>query len=98
VYLLIFRLAQVDVSSLEDVYWLEDVRARSIVGKDFSIWTAARQALPTSKDDLENLKADLWSAVVKNSQHEDAWTWGKHIYIIKKYWELFYLPYFLIYF
>lgn len=65
-----------DVSSLEDVYWLEDSRARSIVGKDFSPWTAARQALPTSKDDLENLKADLWSAVVKNSQHEDAWTWG----------------------
>lgn len=70
------RLLQVDVSSLEDVYWLEDSRARSIVGKDFSPWTAARQALPTSKDDLENLKADLWSAVVKNSQHEDAWTWG----------------------
>lgn len=70
------RLLQVDVASLEDVYWLEDARARSIVGKDFSSWTAARQALPTSKDDLESLKADLWSAVVKSSQHEDAWTWG----------------------
>lgn len=67
--------------SLEDVYWLEDSRARSIVGKDFSPWTAARQSLPTSKDDLENLKADLWSAVVKNSQHEDAWTWGEFLYI-----------------
>lgn len=61
---------------MEDVYWLEDSQARSIVGKDFPAWTTAREALPTSKDELENLKGDLWSVVVKSSQHEDAWTWG----------------------
>ncbi|XP_049833521.1 apoptosis-resistant E3 ubiquitin protein ligase 1 isoform X2 [Schistocerca gregaria] len=70
------RLLGVDVASLDDVYWLEDSRARSLLGKDFVAWAAARQALPTSKEDLARLKADLWSAVVKSTQHEDAWTWG----------------------
>ncbi|XP_063222883.1 apoptosis-resistant E3 ubiquitin protein ligase 1 isoform X3 [Bacillus rossius redtenbacheri] len=70
------RLLQVDVASLDDVYWLEDSRARVLLGKDLVSWAAARQALPTSKDDLALLKADLWSAVVKSTQHEDAWTWG----------------------
>lgn len=62
--------------SLEDVYWVEDNAARAALGKDLPRWTQARQTLPTSKEDLETLKADLWSAVVKNSQHQDAWTWG----------------------
>lgn len=62
--------------SLEDVYWVEDNAARTALGKDLPRWTQARQTLPTSKEDLETLKADLWSAVVKNSQHQDAWTWG----------------------
>ncbi|XP_067009797.2 apoptosis-resistant E3 ubiquitin protein ligase 1 [Anabrus simplex] len=70
------RLIQLEVSSLDDVYWLEDSKARSLLGKDFVAWNAARQALPTSKDDLAQLKAELWSAVVKSTQHEDAWTWG----------------------
>ncbi|CAG2053499.1 unnamed protein product [Timema podura] len=70
------ELLQVDVSSLDDVYWLEDSKARVLLGKDFVPWAAARQALPTSKDDLALLKGDLWSAVVKSTQHEDAWTWG----------------------
>jgi hypothetical protein len=65
------------VASLDDVYWLEDSRARSLLGKDFVTWAAARQALPTSKDDLAQLKGELWSAVVKSTQHEDAWTWGE---------------------
>nr|CAD7261386.1 unnamed protein product [Timema shepardi] len=69
-------LLQVDVSSLDDVYWLEDSKATVLLGKDFVPWAAARQALPTSKDDLALLKGDLWSAVVKSTQHEDAWTWG----------------------
>jgi hypothetical protein len=67
----------VEVASLDDVYWLEDSRARSLLGKDFVTWAAARQALPTSKDDLAQLKGELWSAVVKSTQHEDAWTWGE---------------------
>ncbi|KAG8037554.1 hypothetical protein G9C98_005764 [Cotesia typhae] len=67
---------QMDVLSLEDVYWVEDNEARSTLGKDLPRWIQARQTLPTSKDDLESLKADLWSSVVKNSQHQDAWTWG----------------------
>ena len=65
-----------EVMSLEDVYWVEDTAARAALGKDLPRWTQARQMLPTSKEDLETLKADLWSAVVKNSQHQDAWTWG----------------------
>lgn len=40
------------------------------------IWSQARQNLPTSKPLLETLKSDLWSTVVKSSQHQDAWTWG----------------------
>ncbi|KAL1139791.1 hypothetical protein AAG570_006768, partial [Ranatra chinensis] len=70
------RLLQEDVTSLEDVYWLEDSRARYLLGKDFATWSAARQALPVSKEDLSMLKAELWSAVVKNSHHQDAWTLG----------------------
>lgn len=66
-----------EVASLDDVYWLEDSRARTVVGKDFVTWSAARQALPTSKDDLAQLKGELWSAVVKSTQHEDVWTWGE---------------------
>lgn len=68
---------QMEVMSLEDVYWVEDNAARAALGKDLPRWIQARQTLPTSKEDLEALKADLWSAVVKNSQHQDAWTWGK---------------------
>ncbi|XP_054264411.1 apoptosis-resistant E3 ubiquitin protein ligase 1-like [Macrosteles quadrilineatus] len=70
------RLLQEDVTSLEDVYWLEDSRARYLLGKDFAAWSAARQALPVNKEDLGKLKAELWSAVVKSSQHQDAWTFG----------------------
>lgn len=66
-----------EVVSLEDVYWVEDHAARAALGKDLAKWTQARQELPTSKEDLAALKADLWSSVVKNSQHQDAWTWGK---------------------
>ncbi|XP_063699374.1 apoptosis-resistant E3 ubiquitin protein ligase 1 isoform X1 [Culicoides brevitarsis] len=70
------RLISIEVSSLEDVYWLEDSRASQILGKDWPIWSQARQKLPTSKSQLENLKSELWSTVVKSSQHQDAWTWG----------------------
>lgn len=70
------RLLQEDVTSLEDVYWLEDSRARYLLGKDFAVWSTARQSLPVNKEDLTQLKAELWSAVVKNSQHQDAWTFG----------------------
>lgn len=70
------RLLAVEVSSLEDVYWLEDSRASKLLGKDWQIWSQARQNLPTSKSQLESLKAQLWSTVVKSSQHQDAWTWG----------------------
>ncbi|KAI8422851.1 hypothetical protein MSG28_006593 [Choristoneura fumiferana] len=71
------RLLSLDVSSLEDVYWLEDTTARHVLDpKDFGAWSAARQSLPTGKDALQTLKSDLWSAVVKNSKHQDAWTWG----------------------
>lgn len=66
------------MSSLEDVYWLEDKTARHVLEpKDFGTWSAARQSLPTGKEALQTLKADLWSAVVKNSKHQDAWTWGE---------------------
>ncbi|KAL0881242.1 hypothetical protein ABMA27_002339 [Loxostege sticticalis] len=71
------KLLSLDVSSLEDVYWLEDKTARHVLEpKDFGTWSAARQSLPTGKEALQTLKADLWSAVVKNSKHQDAWTWG----------------------
>lgn len=73
----VFRLIHADVTALEDVYWLEDSRAQQLVGKDFALWSAARQTLPSSKEQLEWLKTDLWSGVVKESQHEDAWTWGE---------------------
>lgn len=64
------------MNALDDVYWLEDSRSRQLFGKDFAAWTAARQSLPTSKNSLESLKAELWSKVVKDSRHQDAWTWG----------------------
>ncbi|XP_046612589.1 apoptosis-resistant E3 ubiquitin protein ligase 1 isoform X2 [Neodiprion virginianus] len=70
------KLVQMEVISLEDVYWVEDHAAQAVLGKELSKWTQARQELPTSKEDLAVLKADLWSSVVKNSQHQDAWTWG----------------------
>ncbi|CRK94157.1 CLUMA_CG007676, isoform A [Clunio marinus] len=70
------RLISIEVTSLEDVYWLEDSRASQILGKDFSAWNRARQKLPTSKAQLEVLKAELWSTVVKTSNHKDAWTYG----------------------
>ncbi|CAB3235318.1 unnamed protein product [Arctia plantaginis] len=76
-YYFCFRLLSLDVSALEDVYWLEDTRARHVLEpKDFGAWSAARQSLPTGKDALQTLKSELWSAVVKNSKHQDAWTWG----------------------
>lgn len=64
------------MTSLEDVYWLEDSRASQILGKDFAAWNHVRQKLPTSKAQLEILKAELWSTVVKTSNHKDAWTYG----------------------
>ncbi|XP_075974360.1 apoptosis-resistant E3 ubiquitin protein ligase 1 isoform X3 [Anticarsia gemmatalis] len=71
------KLLSLDVSSLEDVYWLEDTTAHHVLdAKDLSAWSAARQSLPTGKEALQTLKADLWSAVVKSSKHQDAWTWG----------------------
>lgn len=70
------RLLSLEVTSLEDVYWLEDPRARQALQKDFPQWSIARQSLPISKQRLEALKADLWSEVVKSSNHQDAWTWG----------------------
>jgi apoptosis-resistant E3 ubiquitin protein ligase 1 len=70
----LFRLISIEVSSLEDVYWLEDSRASQILGKDFLAWQNARQKLPTSKAQLEILKAELWSTVVKTSNHKDAYT------------------------
>ncbi|CAG4934509.1 unnamed protein product [Parnassius apollo] len=70
-------LLSLDVLSLEDVYWLEDSTARHVLDpKDFGTWSAARQSLPTGKEALQTLKVDLWSAVVKTSKHQDAWTWG----------------------
>lgn len=65
-----------EVSSLEDVYWLEDSQASKVLGKDADAWSKVRQQLPTSKTQLETLKAELWSRIVKSSQHQDAWTWG----------------------
>lgn len=70
------RLIATEVTSLEDVYWLEDSRAMQILGKDFTTWNQVRQKLPTSKSQLEALKAELWSTVVKTSNHQDAWTYG----------------------
>lgn len=75
-YIANFRLTASEIISLEDVYWLEDSRASQVLGKDWQLWSQARQRLPTSKPLLESLKADLWSTVVKSSQHQDAWTWG----------------------
>lgn len=70
------RLIAAEIATLEDVYWLEDNRASQVLGKDWPVWSTARQRLPTSKPRLDMLKADLWSTVVKSSEHQDAWTWG----------------------
>lgn len=64
------------MSSLEDVYWLEDSQANKALGKDAEQWSKVRQKLPTSKTQLDTMKADLWSTIVKSSQHQDAWAWG----------------------
>lgn len=58
------------------MYWLEESRARQILGKDSAIFLQARQKLPINKAQLDTIKSDLWSTVVKSSQHQDAWTWG----------------------
>lgn len=72
---IIFSLLSLDVVSLEDVYWLEDSKAGKALGKDVEIWSKVRQKLPTSKPLLEQLKADLWSTIVKSSEHQDAVQW-----------------------
>ncbi|XP_041982251.1 apoptosis-resistant E3 ubiquitin protein ligase 1 isoform X2 [Aricia agestis] len=70
-------LLSLDVSTLEDVYWLEDSSARrAIDAKDFNAWSAARSSLPIGNEAIQALKSELWSTVVKNSKHQDAWTWG----------------------
>ncbi|KAI5753341.1 hypothetical protein M8J77_026045 [Diaphorina citri] len=70
------RLLQDDVISLEDVYWVDDTKAHLIFGRKFSKWSEARLSLPASKDSLGILKEELWSTVVKSSDHQDAWTLG----------------------
>lgn len=81
IFVVLSRLLSLDVSSLEDVYWLEDSTARHVLDpKDFNAWSAARQSLPTGKEALITLKTDLWNTVVKNSKHQDAWTWGEGKY------------------
>jgi apoptosis-resistant E3 ubiquitin protein ligase 1 len=79
-----YRLVSTEVASLDDVYWFEDTKASQVLGKDWSVWSKARQQLPTSKSLLDSLKADLWSTVVKSSQHQDAWTWGRSSFLPKK--------------
>lgn len=69
----ISRLQQLEVASLEDVYWFEQTK---VLGKDADLWSKVRQKLPTSKSQLETMKADLWSTIVKTSSHNDAWAWG----------------------
>lgn len=64
------RLLSIEVTSLDDVYWLEDSKSSKIFGKDWQTWSKARQKLPTSKTALTQIKADLWSTVVKTSQHQ----------------------------
>lgn len=73
----VYRLLQEDVVSLEDVYWVDDSRAHVIFGRKFSRWSEARLSLPANKDSLGILKEELWSTVVKSSDHQDAWTMGK---------------------
>ncbi|XP_055309556.1 apoptosis-resistant E3 ubiquitin protein ligase 1 isoform X2 [Sitodiplosis mosellana] len=70
------RLLSLEVSSLEDVYWLEDSQASKVLGKDADLWSKVRQKLPTSKSQLEIMKSDLWSTIVKSSSHQDAWAFG----------------------
>ncbi|XP_076250945.1 apoptosis-resistant E3 ubiquitin protein ligase 1 isoform X1 [Rhynchophorus ferrugineus] len=70
------RLLSVGVARLEDAYWLEDSKAKQVFNKDVTEWSSTRQSLPTSKSHLDSLKAELWSEVVKSSNHQDAWTWG----------------------
>lgn len=72
-------LSLLEVAGLEDVYWVGDSEARRIFSSDdFKRWSEARQKLPASKPLLDQLKADLWSEVVKGSNHQDAWTWGRY--------------------
>lgn len=71
-----FRLLSLEVLSLEDVYWLEDSQASKVLGRDVDLWSKVRQKLPTSKSQLETMKSDLWSTIVKSSSHQDAWTFG----------------------
>lgn len=65
-----FRLLSIEVTSLDDVYWLEDSKSSKIFGKDWQNWSKARQRLPTSKTALTQIKTDLWSTIVKSSQHQ----------------------------
>jgi hypothetical protein len=87
---------QMEVVSLEDVYWVEDNVVRATLGKDLPRWILARQTLPTSKEDLDVLKAELWSSVVKNSQHQDAWTWG--IFILHFFFIYSFVVFFFFFF
>lgn len=66
----ICRLLSIEVTSLDDVYWLEDSKSSKIFGKDWQTWSKARQRLPTSKTALTQIKTDLWSTIVKTSQHQ----------------------------
>lgn len=72
----------IEVTSLDDVYWLEDSKSSKIFGKDWQAWSKARQRLPTSKTALTQIKADLWSTVVKSSQHQGIMSTTPHFGII----------------
>lgn len=61
---------------MEDLYWFEESKGHKTFGKGFDLWMKARQKLPTSKSMLESMKADLWSRIVKSSDHQGAWAWG----------------------
>lgn len=77
------RISSLDVSSIEDVYWLEDkVASHTVDSRDMRAWSLARQSLPTGSEALATLKANLWSSVVKNCRHQDAWTWGQNLKLL----------------
>ena len=68
------RLPELGVNSLEDVYNLEDLKIKKLLGPDEAQrWFLARRTLPLDPSGLPALK----EKVLIDSAQQAAWKWGK---------------------
>jgi hypothetical protein len=67
------RLPELGVKNLEDVYHLEDLKIKALLGPDEAQrWLVARRTLPSDPSDLAELK----EKVLIGSAQQAAWKWS----------------------